>query len=169
MDSLLKDALDEIQRATNGMTAEQLAWHPAGKWSAAEVLEHLTLTFVGTAKGMQRVSAAGVDGGTKPTLKQRASVFVVTRLGYFPSGRKSPEMVDPKTSEPKTAVPRILEALTNMDGVLREVEQKAGKAAKIPHPILGPLTIAEWKKFHRIHTKHHMKQVDALRERQKQG
>lgn len=167
MDSLLQQALDDIRRATTGMTVEQLAWHPPGKWSAAEILEHLTLTFLGTAKGMHRVAQSGANGAGKVTLKQRMSVFVVTRLGYFPSGRKSPEMVDPKSSEPTTAVARIVEALTSMDAVLRDIEAKIGRKAKVPHPILGPLTIRQWKQFHRIHTRHHMKQIDALKQKQR--
>jgi Protein of unknown function (DUF1569) len=163
MDSLLNEALIEIRRATNGMTLKQLAWHPEGKWSTAEILEHLTLTFVGTAKGMQRVAQSGVNGSGKATFQQRVGVWVVTRLGYFPSGRKSPEMVEPKSCEPATAVARIVEALTNMGGVLRDVENRFGSKAKIPHPILGPLTVKQWKKFHSVHTRHHMKQVDRLR------
>ena len=62
MDSCLQASLEEIQRATEGMSADQLAWHPPGKWSSADILEHLTLTFTGTAKGMRRVL---VDDGVR--------------------------------------------------------------------------------------------------------
>ena len=41
MDFYLQRALDAVERETRGMPAEQLAWHREGKWSAAEVLEHL--------------------------------------------------------------------------------------------------------------------------------
>jgi hypothetical protein len=39
-----------IDHAVRGMSSEQLAWHQNGKWSAAAILEHLSLTYSGTAK-----------------------------------------------------------------------------------------------------------------------
>ncbi|MGZ7099671.1 MAG: DUF1569 domain-containing protein [Candidatus Angelobacter sp.] len=33
------------------------------------------------------------------------------------------------------------------------------------HPVLGPLTAAEWRKFHLVHGLHHVKQIRSLRER----
>ena len=163
MDSCLQETLTEIRRATKGMTVEQLAWHPDGKWSAAEILEHLTLTFTGTAKGMQRVAESGVEKAAAATVQQRVAAFVVTTLGFMPSGRKSPEMVEPKTSDPVNAVAQIERELINMDGMLAEVEKRVGNKVRIPHPILGPLTIVQWRTFHRVHTKHHMKQIEQLK------
>ena len=54
MDFYLQRALDAVERETRGMPAEQLAWHREGKWSAAQVLEHLSLAFSSTSKAMER-------------------------------------------------------------------------------------------------------------------
>jgi len=163
MDSRLQKTLEEIQRATEGMSVEQLAWHPEGKWSSAEILEHLTLTFSGTVKGMRRVLAGDGAGAPKRTLKNRLSALIVTDIGYFPSGRKAPEMVKPLGSDAATAVQSIVRNLQEMDAVLCEVERIKGRGVRVPHPVIGPLTIAQWRKFHLIHTKHHMKQISRLR------
>jgi len=56
----------EIETAVDGMTAERWNWHPVGKW-AAEVLEHLCLTYTGTMKGFERVAADQRALGSKPT------------------------------------------------------------------------------------------------------
>lgn len=165
MDSCLQKALEEIQRTTSGMSAEQLAWHPQGKWSSAEVLEHLTLTFSGTVKGMHRFLAGDGSGAQKRTLKNRLFAFIVVEIGYLPSGRKAPAMTVPTgATNAANAVLTIISNLTEMDGVLSEVEQKKGARARVTHPIIGPLTIAQWRKFHLVHTKHHMKQIVTLRE-----
>jgi hypothetical protein len=34
----------------------------------------------------------------------------------------------------------------------------------LDHLILGPLTAAQWRKFHWIHGRHHVKQILRLRE-----
>ena len=164
MDSYLQKTRDEIQRATAGISAAELTWHPHGKWCAAEILEHLTLAFSGTVKGMRKTLAGDEGPVPRRTFKQRLSAFLVADLGYLPSGRKAPAMVVPRGSDGTGMVDAILLALTEMDAVLAEVERKKGPRVRLPHPILGPLTIAQWRKFHLVHTRHHMKQIRRLRE-----
>lgn len=162
MDSYLQQTCTAIQEATSGMTAEELAWHPEGKWSSAEVLEHLALTYAGTVKGMQRVLATDGNGSHKRSLKQRLAAFIVTGIGYFPEGRKAPPMTVPSGSL-ANPVETILNNLREMDAVLTEVEQQRGPQAQVVHPIIGPLTVRQWRKFHFVHARHHMKQIAKLR------
>ena len=48
MDAYLQRLQDAIASAALGMTAEDLTRHPEGRWSTAQVLEHLYLTYTGT-------------------------------------------------------------------------------------------------------------------------
>src|SRR5947207_10653414 len=59
MDSYLHRLQQAITSATRGMTIEQLTSRAEGKWSAAEILEHLYLTYSGTVKGMERCLQLG--------------------------------------------------------------------------------------------------------------
>ncbi|MGH8638452.1 MAG: DinB family protein, partial [Burkholderiales bacterium] len=43
MDSRLRSAFDAIEQAAGGLTPEVLARPVPGRWSIAEILEHLTL------------------------------------------------------------------------------------------------------------------------------
>jgi len=56
MNTLLEELKQALDAATEGMTNQQMGWHPAGKWCAAEVLEHLYLTYTGTVKGLNECS-----------------------------------------------------------------------------------------------------------------
>ena len=165
MDSCLQQAFDEIWRATAGMSPAQLAWHPREKWNAAQILEHLSLSFTGTSKGMQRALAANATAPAR-TLKNRLAALLVIRIGYFPSGRQSPAMIVPGEGDPAMAVEQIVKNLSAMDTVLADVEARKGSTVRVLHPILGPLTIPEWRKFHLRHTHHHMKQIARLRQLQ---
>lgn len=168
MEANLESVLQAINAATEDMTEDQLLFHPPGKWSSAQVLEHLALTFELTARGMDRCIGAGKNLGTKPNLKQTASQFVVLTLSHFPSGRKSPEMVFPKEQIGGLAtVERIKANLMEMDRKLSECRSQLGSGGKLAdHPVLGPLSNDQWCRFHRIHTCHHMKQIKALRQLQ---
>ena len=55
MDSPFEKLRENLESAAEGISSEQLRWHLPGKWSAAEVLEHLHLTYTGTIKGFERV------------------------------------------------------------------------------------------------------------------
>src|ERR1700736_4685834 len=95
MDSYLERLQQAIDSVTRGMTTEDLTRHPGGhpkgKWSAAEVLEHLYLTYTGTVKGLERCLQKGKPLASPITLKQRAKITVAVELGYLPKGRKAPE------------------------------------------------------------------------------
>ena len=106
MDSYLESLQQAIAGATSDMSSEQLTRKLEGKWSAAEVLEHLYLTYTGTQKAFERCLKAGKPLAGIPTFKQRVSATaLVTEFGYFPSGRKSPDMVLPKGMPRKKSLP----------------------------------------------------------------
>jgi len=54
-----------------------------------------------------------------------------------------------------------------MDEIISQCEERFGRRTKLlDHPILGPLTGQEWKKFHVIHGWHHEKQLRQLKQAQ---
>lgn len=164
MDPCLENALALINQATDGMTDEQLAWHPEGKWSSANVLEHLSRAFSGTVKGISRMLAVGKPDVRPSTFKDTLLVLTIVKLGYFPPGRKSPDMVVPKGISPQEAMRGIRENLVAVDAAITQCEERFGGRVKVlTHPVLGPLTAREWRRFHFIHTRHHMKQIRRLR------
>ena len=64
MDSPFEKLRENLESAAEGMSSEQLRWHLPGKWSAAEVLEHLYLTYTGTIKGFERVMTSMTSRAT---------------------------------------------------------------------------------------------------------
>ena len=164
MDSTLQRVQDAIEAATRGMTAEQLVQHPEGKWSAAGILEHLSITFGGTARLMRKCMEGGKPLGSAPTLTQRFATLLVTGWGYFPTGRPAPEFARPQGLSGEAALQTIRENLASMDQALAECEQRFGAQVKIAdHVVLGPLTVPQWRRFHWVHTRHHMKQIETLK------
>lgn len=161
--SHLRRALEAIEEATAGMSSEQLLRHPDGKWCTSEILEHLARAFSGTTKGIARCLAASRPSATVPTVKQRVTIAVVVGLGRLPSGRQAPERTRPKGIPAADAMHAVRQNLIAMDEALAQCEQRFGqRTAVLNHPILGPLTVAQWRKFHWVHTQHHMKQIAQL-------
>lgn len=164
MDSLLEELKQVLESAVEGMSDKQMNWHPAEKWCAAEVLEHLYLTYTGTVKGFERVLEAGKPLAARASMKQRWRTLVVLRFNYLPEGRKAPKQTVPKGLAPEKVRAEVAQKLAAMDEVMAQCEAHFGRGKLLDHPILGPLTVTQWKRFHLIHGRHHVKQILTLRE-----
>jgi hypothetical protein len=161
MDSYIAKAKDLIEQATTNVSEVELTGAPEGKWSPAQVLEHLAKAFGGSAKAFE----LQLEGELQPlracTMKERVGIFLICTLGYFPEGRKAPEKTLPSENpEGFATLRRTLENLDRAGRALDALEKKWGTGVKVfTHPVLGPLTVPQWRKFHFVHTRHHMKQV----------
>jgi hypothetical protein len=142
-----------------------LSWHPPDKWCAAEVLEHLYLTYTGTIKGFEKVMASGKPLATRASMAQRLRTLVVTGFGHLPEGRKAPANTRPKGLPRDEVRKEMGPKIAAMDAMIGQCEARFGRGTHLlDHPILGPLTGNQWRKFHLVHGRHHEKQLLRLRE-----
>ena len=160
MDSYLEHLRGELESATAGATAASLEQAPAGKWSTIQILEHLFLSYTNTNKGIGKRLEKGVPLATGRTFRHRIGTLLVVRFGYLPGGRKAPERTIPRGMGAEAIRQAIFPEIQRMESGLQECEKAFGPKSKImDHPILGPLTAAEWRKFHWVHGRHHAQQI----------
>ncbi|MGO8794203.1 MAG: DinB family protein [Candidatus Sulfotelmatobacter sp.] len=166
MDARLERLKQALESAVSGMSSEQLNWHPPKKWSAAEVLEHLYLTYTGTIKGFDRVFAADKPLATPGSLRHHVRKLVVLGFNYMPEGRQAPETTRPKGLGAEKVRNELAEKIQAMDAIIAQCEAHFGRGVQLlDHPILGPLTATQWRKFHAVHGMHHHKQLVRLRQK----
>ncbi len=160
MDSFLERLRQELEDAIRG--ADPSAWvqAPAGKWNAAQILEHLFLTYKNTNRGLAKCAEQSAPLATRATVKQRVATLLVVNLGYLPEGRKAPERVVPRGMPLEEVQRAIGSELQRMGAGLDDCERRFGARTKIMgHPFLGPLTAGEWRRFHWVHGRHHARQI----------
>ncbi len=80
MDSHLEKLKESLEAAVEGLSSEQLNWHAPGKWCAAEVLEHLYLSYTGTINGFERVMKAGKPLATRASREASRAEFCSHRI-----------------------------------------------------------------------------------------
>jgi hypothetical protein len=165
MRSYLEELSEMLESATLGMSDEALLRAPGEKWCAAEVLEHLRLTYTGTAKMLERnrdkevIEAAPVDE------RVVAARRLILEQGRFFEGGQAPTFATPKTPPDAQVRMRIQEDLRRLASAIEEAEKRRGKDANLGnHFALGPLNAEQWRQFHLAHGRHHVKQLKALRE-----
>ena len=161
---LLQQAQDAIDSATRGMTDEQMHWHPEGKWSAVQLVEHLALSYSRSAIGMKKAISENPEKLRGATIKERVGKLLLFGFSYIPPGRKSPEAIHPRGLSVGDALASVRRSLSLVDHTISECESRLGSATPLYiHPVLGPLTAAQWRRFHLVHTLHHMRQVGRWR------
>jgi DinB family protein len=160
MNSYLERLRQELEDAIGDASPSDLAQAPAAKWSTAQILEHLFLTYKNTNRGLAKCLEKGAPLATRATLKDRLATLLVVRVGYFPEGRAAPERTIPRGMPPQEVRQAIAPELQKMGSGLDDCEGRFGARTKIlDHPILGPLTADEWRKFHWVHGRHHARQI----------
>jgi len=165
MDFYLQRLQNAMGAVTSGMTLDMLARRPEpDKWSLAEVLEHLYLTYTATIRGFENCLAAGKPLAGARNWKDLARTSVVVGLGYLPGGRKSPKNAEPRGIPCDRVLAELDEKIVAMDAVIAKAEEKFGSQVPLlDHPILGPLRAGQWRKFHWVHGRHHLKRLERLR------
>jgi hypothetical protein len=160
MDAYLERLRRELENAIAGRSDEDLGKGPPGKWTAAEVLEHLYLTYYSNNRALAKCLEKGAPIASAPQLPNRIRAFVVINLGYFPEGRKSPAPALPKGMGVDDVRRDIFLELERMDAAFAECDRKFGAGIKLfDHPIFGGLDAGQWRKFHWVHGRHHVKQI----------
>jgi hypothetical protein len=167
MNSRLQQLQKELQAVIEGMSTEDLLRRPAGnteKWNAALIMEHLSLSYTGTTRGMERCLAAGKTLARVPTMADRVKTLVVVGFRHLPEGRQAPERTRPVGADPRKILADFWQHLERMDAAIAACEERYGRTVKlIDHPVIGPLTGSQWRKFHCVHGRHHIKQIQRLR------
>ena len=160
----LERCLAVVMEATRGAGDEVRLRRDPAKWSPVEIVEHLTRSYSGTAKGFERCVEKGAPLATAATIKQRLQQFALIKLGFFPEGRQAPKHIIPTGDLDHGAVlEAVRRDLARLDAAAMKARQALGSGKMLDHPILGALTIDQWLKFHVVHTEHHARQIAARR------
>ena len=160
-----------------GATVEQVARHPdddPAQWSAQQVIEHLTTTWRMTTNGVEDRMRKQRPLQTRPSVRQRCAQLVICDCGFFPAGLKAPAATQPAAVQSgvmdgAALAARMAAELEAMDTALNRIEPTAGNAAVLTHMVLGPLNVRRWRRFHRVHARHHLQQLRAALQPSREG
>ena len=137
-------------------------------WTTQEVIEHLVLTYRNTGALFDRYLARNSPSSQPITAKHRILQYLVIRCGGFPRGVSAPEHVRPgKSGMPPMNGDELCACLRSelekLDAKIDECSKAFAKASFAPHFIFGPLTAEQWRRFHFVHGRHHLKQLARIR------
>ncbi len=130
-----------------------------GRWSPAQVVEHLAIFY----EYNRKVVRGDASGGAPRFLRPLARWFVVERTlkaGRFTRKGRAPGMLQPVARTPLPAtelLARLSAAVAGMEADMRSGHPEARHT--IDHPFFGRLDTKDWLRLQAIHARHHRSQL----------
>lgn len=155
-------ALDSVLRSATNVPAD--TWNrPAaeGKWSPAQVVEHLRLTYTTI-----RADLAGREGfrirlgWLQLKLVRWRFLAAITREGRFPPGTPAVREVRPGPG-PYDREQLLAQLKAEGEAFDQEIHAASASGRLLNHPFLGKLTIDEGLALVTQHLRHHERQLPA--------
>lgn len=133
---------------------------PAGKWTPAQIVEHLAIGLeTSAAKFRERATRAPMSRRRR-TATEWAAYVLILGLGWYPRGRRAPEGTVPAARALGAAAERRFRSgLAAWETLERDLVPVRGRDLFVKHPRLGDLTMEEWIRFHDAHCRHHARQI----------
>ena len=172
MHAVLKSAFDDMSEELAHFDATSANVHPRGLlhcWTVRQVVEHLVLSMDATCKELeQRLEKGRVQRRVQRTRAEWALQLMVLSMGHMPRGVPAiPETV-PATEEGtvgvRDLVAQLEAAIEKMDATFDQARQMFGMERVGRHFLLGPLRVDQWRRYHVLHLRHHLKQVADVRQ-----
>ena len=169
MDADLEAVVAGFEPVLARRTAAECQRHPKGdarRWNAGQIVAHLALTYETTSGLLRKRLEVGRPSERLETLTQRFLQWLVIGRGWLPRGVRAPDFARPEKRDwAEKSGAELMDALraglAEMDGLLAECKAKFGEKPVGTHFIFGPLTASQWRRFHRVHGLHHLRQLKA--------
>lgn len=136
-------------------------------WSPAEHVRHLAKSARPVARAMRlpRIALAlrfGIHRGPSPRFADLRDRYLAQLAAGGTAGRFTPS-AQPRPDDPEAARRGIIAQWLEANGAVRAAlaawDERALDRYRLPHPLLGPLTMREMMAFTAYHTAHHLRRV----------
>ncbi|HET8713102.1 MAG TPA: DUF1569 domain-containing protein [Gemmatimonadales bacterium] len=133
---------------------------PAGKWTPAQIVEHLAIGLVGSAQKFEERRDRPPMARRRRSLVQWAGGLVILGLGWYPQGIRAPEGTVPMPGISRAAAEsHFRDGIGRWEALERELLPRRPGDLFLKHPRLGDLNLSEWIRFHQMHARHHAPQI----------
>jgi hypothetical protein len=171
MHAVLEPVVSQIATEVSGLDAETTQLHPkdlAYKWSAQQVIEHLVLGYRLTSETLEtRLAKRRLSHYRKRTYVEWSLQLMVLSFGTLPQGAPALEETMPTPGQFAAMNGRqmgdlLRREIETMDTLLDACRHTFGMERIATHPLLGPLRVDQWRRFHVVHGLHHLEQLRSV-------
>jgi hypothetical protein len=162
----LDEAGRALRRATDAVPSDRRSEPPApNRWSAAQVLEHISLAEGGftswITSGIEKARAAGVGNETseRTPLPPQIRGLMADRVNR----RQARDVVQPRGEMSEAdAWAAIAKVERRLRTVLSLADGLALNEVMVEHPALGPFNVYQWIELMAAHRQRHAEQITEI-------
>lgn len=136
-------SFDEI--LSDAHQANAAGYVPLGNWSLGKALKHLGTAMHGSIDGVP------FPVSTRVRILGRLIYRPVILYWRFPAGAKLP-----KSAERALVPTDDITFEEGMESLQKGIEQLSRDSRRVPHPVIGKLSVAQWNRFHLQHAALHL-------------
>jgi hypothetical protein len=172
MHAVLERVICQIENEVGGLGAETAQLHPkdlAYLWSAQQVIEHLVLGYRVTSVALEsRLNKGRLSRHRKQrTWLQWSLQLMILTFGSMPKGLPAPDETTPVPDrfgplDGRQLADLLRKEIDAMDSLLDQCRRKFGMERIAIHPLLGPLRVDQWRRYHVVHDYHHLEQLRSI-------
>ena len=170
MHAVLERVICQIESEAGGLDAETAQLHPKDldyRWSAQQVIEHLVLGYRVTSVALEnRLNKGRLSRHRKKrTWLQWLLQLMILTFGSWPKGLPAPEETTPDSFgvlNGRKLTDLLRKEIGVMDSLLDQCRRKFGMERIATHPLLGPLRVDQWRRYHVVHGYHHLEQLRSI-------
>jgi hypothetical protein len=170
MNPALQEAFDSYARVLAAKPAEWCQLHPGNDdrcWSAQGVVEHLALVLRSTSRLLATRLERGRPTQNRATVSERARQILILSFGRMPRGAQAPSFARPghlawRPLSGSELLASLRLEIDQMDRLLDDCRDRFGTQRTATHFLLGPMRADQWRKFHAIHLRHHLRQLHRI-------
>src|SRR5271156_3479024 len=171
MHAVLERVVCQIESEVGGLPAETAQRHPKDLlyiWSAQQVIEHLVLGYRATSAALERrLNKGRLPSKRKRTWLQWLLQLMILTFGDIPKGVPATEETTPVAEgfgvlDGRQLADLLRKEIDVMDTLLDQCRRRFGMERVATHPLLGPLRVDQWRRFHVVHGYHHLEQLRSI-------
>jgi hypothetical protein len=170
MHPVLQEVYQSYSRPLANKPAAWCQLHPGDDerhWSAQDLIQHLVLVCRSTSRVLETRLERGKPTRGHGSLVQRLLQIAVLTCGHIPRGTPAPPFARPgQLSWPSMNGNELLEILRQemdqMDHLIDDCRHRFGIQRAATHFLLGPMRADQWRRFHVIHCRHHLQQLNRI-------
>lgn len=172
MHPVFQSAFREVTAEIGRFDATSANVHPWGRphcWSVHQIVEHLALSMEQTRVMLEERLAKGRPGHNLGRARiEWALQLMILSLGHMPRGVGATHETTPTSNLPtvgtRELIERLEKAIESLDASFDRCRHQFGMERVGRHFLLGPLRIDQWRRYHVLHLRHHVRQMREVRE-----
>ncbi len=159
--------------AVEGLSEGQQTFRPApGRWSAAELVEHLSIVEGGVVRLLEKMLGKGEEeSGAASSSSDGLFADPISIEEFVERSRgvklEAPERIRPTGLPLADSLARLRDSRAALHALRPRVESADGRSLRFPHPAWGPLDLYQWLLFVGAHEDRHLAQLEALKQAMK--